>query len=366
MIRVLHVLGHVPIGGIGTYLINTLRYIDPQKIKFDFVMFNSNYESNFANKVVSLGGNVIVFNSYLKAVNIIKMAKELNDYLTNHGKYDIVHLHAPNLGFMVFPLAIIHGIKFRILHSHTVKYSDTYIKSIRNFIIGLPSKVFATNYIACSIDAGKFLFGHKDFFIARNGIEINKYKYNPEMRIKLRNYYKIQDKIVVGHVGNFMPTKNHEFLIDIFEKLYDKNKDFVLFLIGEGPLESKIKVKVKESNFVNAVKFLGRWDNVNDLMQMLDVLGLPSKNEGFGFVAIEAQISGLLCFISDKFPNEVKVTNYINCLSLDLSPEDWAIEIFNNVNYLREDQSNKIAELGYNAQSAAQLLEDYYINILKA
>lgn len=365
MIRVLHVLGHVPIGGVGTFLINSLKFVDPMKVKFDFVMFNSKYKSNFEKEIISLGGNVEVFNSYLRADNVVKMVKELNHYLTKHEKYDIVHLHAPNLGFIVFPLTIKHGIKVRILHSHAVKYSDTLIKSLRNFVIGLPNKIFATNYMACSKEAGEFLFGSKEFFIAKNGVEVDKYKFNPEMRTKLRDYYKVQNKIIVGHIGNFLPTKNHEFLIDVFSNLYEKNNEFVLFLVGEGPLEVKIKNKIAENNLSNAVKFLGRCDNINDLLQMFDVLVLPSKNEGFGIVAIEAQISGLRSFVSDKFSDEVKVTHYIEFVKLDSSPEKWASDVANNKCYYRSDQSDNVKKLGYDARNTAHLLEEFYLNILK-
>jgi glycosyltransferase involved in cell wall biosynthesis len=364
MVRILHVLGHVPIGGVGTFLINSLKFVDSKKVKFDFVMFNSNYKSNFQKEIISLGGNVEVFNSYLRASNVITMINELNHYLTKHDKYDIVHLHAPNLGAIVFPLTVKHGIKVRILHSHAIKYSDTLIKSLRNFVIELPNKIFATHHIACSKEAGEFLFGSKEFFIARNGIEVNKFKFNPEMRNKVRNYYKVQDKIIVGHIGNFLPTKNHEFLIDVFGSLYSKNKEFVLYLVGEGPLELKIRNKVAENNLSNAVKFLGHCDNINELLQMFDVLVLPSKNEGFGIVAVEAQISGLRSFVSDKFSDDVKVTNYINFLKLDSSsPEEWAKEINNSICYSRSDQSDNVKKLGYDARITAHSLEEFYLNI---
>jgi glycosyltransferase involved in cell wall biosynthesis len=365
MIRVLHVLGHIPIGGVGTFLINSLKFVDPKRVKFDFVMFNSDYKSNFEKEIISLGGKIEVFNSYLRAGNVVEMVKELNRYLTKHEKYDIVHLHAPNLGFMVFPLTIKHGIKVRILHSHAVKYSDTLIKSLRNFVIGLPNIIFATDYMACSKEAGKFLFGNKEFFIARNGVEVDKYKFNPEMRSKLRGHYKVQNKIVVGHIGNFLPTKNHDFLLNVFSNLYKKNNEFVLFLVGEGPLEAKIKNAVEDNNLSNAVKFLGRCDNINDLLQMFDVLVLPSKNEGFGIVAIEAQISGLRSFVSDKFSHEVKLTNFIEFMKLESSPEKWASDIDNKKCYYRLDQSDNIKNLGYDARNTAHSLEEYYLNILK-
>ena len=77
------------------------------------------------------------------------------------------------------------------------------------------------------------MFGSKAFTIIRNAIDINKFTYNPDMRIKIRNDLNINNKLVVGHVGRVSYQKNHEFLLDIFYVLHQKNKESVLLLVGD-------------------------------------------------------------------------------------------------------------------------------------
>ena len=86
------------------------------------------------------------------------------------------------------------------------------------------SKKYATDYFACSELAGRYLFGDKTFNkgevkIIRNAIDVEKFKYDPEARKKLRKEIGIKDRdFVIGHMGRFAEQKNHRFLIDVLPK----------------------------------------------------------------------------------------------------------------------------------------------------
>lgn len=358
MIRILHVLGHVPIGGVGTFLINMLEHIDKTKFKIDFVMFNSNHKSDFIDKVQNYGSDVHCFESYLKPKYIFSIKEEFESYLDNRKQYDIVHLHSPNLGIFILPIAKKKGIKSRILHSHSIKYSDNYIKSIRNHIISIPNRYYITDRIACSEEAGKFLFGKEKFFVVKNGINISKYSYNEEVR-KLKRQ-GVQDKFIIGHVGNFVPLKNHEYLIDMFSKLNNENDKYELWLVGDGPTKKKIEEKVNQLGISKSVKFLGYRNDIEELMQAFDIFVFPSLSEGLGMVLIEAQTSGLTCLVSNNIPYEAKVSNYIKYLSIYNNHENWIkfIECF-EINK-RIDNSEEIKKYGYDIKDSCNHLQKIY------
>jgi glycosyltransferase involved in cell wall biosynthesis len=363
MVRILHVLGHVPIGGVGTFLINSLKNLNTREIKFDFVMYNSNYQSTFIDEASTLGSNVRVFDSYLRFQNLIKMKVEFDKYLSNHNDYNIIHLHAPNLGFIVFPIAKKHGISVRILHSHNTKYSVGFLKSMRNFILDMPNKYLATDFVACSKEAGDFLFKKKPYMIIPNGISVKKFAYNKSVRIKMRREMGVEDKLVIGHIGNFNYQKNHGLLIDIFNRLHQINNKCELYLVGDGILEKKIYKKVKELNLEDSVKFMGRRSDVNNLVQVFDVFVLPSKFEGFGIVCIEAQASGLQCIVSKNVPVEVRVTNNISFLDINSSIEEWSQLIISKFDYERKDMSDRVKEAGYDIEETSVKLQRYYLNL---
>ena len=62
-------------------------------------------------------------------------------------------------------------------------------------------------------------------------------------------------------------------------------------------------------------------DNVNDYYSAFDIFVLPSRYEGFGMVAVEAQVSGLPCLLSDKFPEDVVIGTNVD--RVELNEERW-------------------------------------------
>ena len=83
--------------------------------------------------------------------------------------------------------------------------------------------------------------------------------------------------------------------------------------------EEKLKNIVQGKGLNNYVKFLGVRKDVSELMNAADILLLPSKNEGLGMVAIEAQSCGLKVLASDNVPRATNLTELIEYLPLDSS-----------------------------------------------
>ena len=249
--------------------------------------------------------------------------KSLED-LFRKNQYRIVHSNVNTLS--VFPLyaAKKAGVPVRISHSHSTSNAREWKRNIIKNILRPFSKRYATDYFACSELAGRYLFGNKTFDqgkvkIIHNAIDLDKFKFDPEARKKLRKELDIDEKtIVIGHVGRFVKQKNHDFLIDVFNEYHAKTPDSKLLLIGTGPLEEKIKAKVKKLNLENSVLFLGQRNDTNKLYSVMDVFCLPSLYEGLPVVGVEAQAAGLLCIVSNKVSKETKVTENFIFLPLDI------------------------------------------------
>lgn len=229
------------------------------------------------------------------------------------------------------------------------------------------SKVFATNYFACSEHAGEWLFGKRvlkegKITVIKNAIDVDKFKYDAIMRDKMRKKLGVKDKIVFGHVGRFAKQKNHDFLIDVFFDIYQKRKDVVLLLIGEGSLEEKIKEKVKEKKLDDVVKFLGTKENVNDYMQAMDIFLFPSLYEGLGIVLVEAQCSGLMCVASTEVPKEVELTQ--NIFFAENRIDIWESLILEHLNYKRESDIRNISVNGYSIKDSVVDLENRYLELV--
>ncbi len=362
-IRVGHIIGKWLGGGVESVVMNYYRHIDRSKIQFDFICDSDSTNIPYE-EIEKLGGRVILVPPYQKVFKYIKELKKV----FKENNYKIVHSHINTLS--VFPLyaAKKAGVKVRIVHSHSTTNKKEKKKNLMKQVLRPLSKIYATDYFACSELAGRWLFGNKIYdegkvFILNNAIDVENFAYNEKIRKEKRKELKIKDStLVIGHIGRFVAQKNHTFLIDIFNEVHKKNKDSILLLVGQGPLMDEIKEKVNDLNLTKYVKFLGQRNDVNELYQAFDVFVLPSLYEGLPVVGVEAQASGLLCLLSDDMTKETKILDSTKFMSLNESANKWANKLLKE--YSKFERKNKIEEFsknGFNIRQEVKKIENKYI-----
>ena len=365
-IRVAHIIGKWLGGGVEAVVMNYYRHIDRTKIQFDFLCDEDSTNIPYE-EIEQLGGRVILIPPYQK---VFKYQKELIR-IFKENNYKIVHSHINTLS--VFPLRAAKkaGVKVRIAHSHSTTNKKEWKKNLLKQVLRPFSKVYATDYMCCSELAGRWLFGDKAYdskkvYLLNNAIDLDKFKYNESLRKKKRKELNIKDDtLVIGHIGRFVPVKNHDFLLEIFNELHEKNKNSILILAGQGPLMDSVKDKVKKLKLEDNVKFLGQRDDVAELYQAFDVFLLPSLYEGLPVVGVEAQASGLLCYFSNNMTKEAKVLDITKFMSLNNTPEEWTSNILKDVKcYKRINTFNEMTSKNFNIKTEAKKLEEKYENLL--
>ena len=363
-IRIAQIIGKWLGGGVEAVVMNYYRHIDHSKVQFDFICDDDSTNIPY-DEIEKLGGKVILIPPYQK---VFKYQKELRRVLRD-GKYKIVHSHINTLS--VFPLYAAKkvGVPVRIAHSHSTTNKKEWKKNLLKQVLRPFSKKYATNYMCCSELAGRWLFGDKAYdegkvYLLNNAIDLDKFKYDKKIGDKKRKELGIkEDTIVIGHIGRFVAQKNHNFLIDIFNQFHKKEKNSILLLAGQGPLQEEIKNKVRELGLDDSVKFLGQRNDANELYQAFDVFLLPSLYEGLPVVGVEAQASGLLCFFSDDMTKETKVLDSTVFMSLFNTAEEWTGEILTNLkDYQRINTKSEVSDNGFDIEIEARKLEKYYIN----
>ncbi len=365
-LRVAHIIGKWVGGGVESVVMNYYRFIDKTKIQFDFICDEDSTCIPY-DEIEQLGGKVILIPPYQK---IFKYHKELKKVL-KEGKYKIVHSHINTLSVFALFAAKRAGVPVRIAHSHSTTNKKEFKKNIIKQLLRPFSKLFATDYFCCSELAGRWLFGNKEYdkgnvYLLNNAIDLDKFKYDENMRRAKRKELGItDDTLVIGHVGRFVETKNHRFLIDIFNEIHKEEPNSMLLLVGCGPLMDEIKEKVESLKLNDSVKFLGQRSDVNDLYQVMDLFLLPSLYEGLGMVAIEAQVSGLPCIASSEVPNVTNVTGNLEFVGLDQNVKDWSEVIKKVSNKKRIDFSKKTAATGFDINKEAKSYEDKVISLLE-
>lgn len=357
IVKVIHIVGKMDMGGQETFIMNLYRNIDRNKIQFDFIV-HSKEKGYYDDEIEKLGGKIYRITPLSK--NIFKHILELYKVLKVNNKY-ILHRHTCSsiiaIDLLVAKLA---KIKKRIVHSHATKSST---HEVANKIFMFLMNKLATDKLACSNEAGKFLYGEKSKFkVIHNSIELEQFEFNEQTREEVRKEHKCKDKYVIGHVGRFDEAKNHKFILELMEQIVKKNSNVELWLIGDGELRKEIEEDAENKKIKQYIKFMGTQKNVNRLLMAMDVFIFPSIYEGLGIALIEAQCTGLNCVVSNQIPNEAIITNNVKKLDIKEEKEIWIKEI------LREPKEKRIIDMDeekirqYGINNLLKEMKDVYMN----
>lgn len=364
MIKILHVVGKMDMAGLETLIMNFYRNIDRNCFQFDFIAL-SGQVGFYDEEIKRLGGNVFY---PLEAFNWKKPGtfKKWFENIIRNGNYQILHSHNGGAAPIILPIAKKYSIA-TIVHSHnTGEKNDSKIKKYIRKISRIYSFLYVDVFMACSKEAGKYLFGNRNFDIINNAIDTEKFIFNPETRLKIRNQLEIDNEFVVGVVGRLTYQKNPQAILDIMQKLTKQNNNCKLVWIGKGEMEDAIREEIAMRNLEDKILMLGAVDNVNEFLQAMDIFILPSFFEGLGIVAIESQATGLVTLCSDMVPQLAAVTELCRFVPLnDMSV--WVELIENEINCPteREDKSALIKLNGFDIVHETERLSSYYYDLCK-
>lgn len=359
-IRVAHIIGKLTAGGVEAVVYNYYKNIDHSRFQFDF-FYDKDSPFTPPKELVELGANFYPIPSYKNIFSYIGSLVRL----FKKNKYLIVHSNMNTLSPFSLYAAKLSGVPVRIIHNHSTAGKGEFKKNCLKYALKPFAKCFATKYCACGNYAGKWLFGKKTFdsgkiTVFKNAIDLTKFKFNEDIRKKVRHELNVEDKLVVGHIGRFCKQKNHEFLIKVFEKIHDIKQNSVLVLVGVGELEKEIKNLVHQKKLDDCVKFLGKRNDCNELYQVMDVFVLPSNYEGLGIVGIEAQSVGIPSLFSENIPLETKISPNVKFLSLEDSSEKWAKEAIELSKLGIARDNSYAADHGYDIKKEAFKLVEFY------
>ena len=372
MKRVLQIYGEIlSNGGQEAYSMNMYRNINREKVQFDFYTPYYCDNEKLVKEIEQLGGKVYTGGGKFELEGNKKdFVKNLSEFLSNN-PYEIVHINSGSIFALAFGAKIAkkHGAKKIIVHSHCTGNDNIKYRIIKAISSGIFLRN-ATYYCACSKEAASWKFPKsiikkEKYDIIKNGIELDKFKFSKRIRDEYRKQLDLENQFVIAHVGRFTDQKNHEFLINVFEELKNRCKNCKLLLIGDGPNKEKIITMLNEKNLKNSVSFLGIRNDVNKILQAADMFIFPSRFEGLGIVAIEAQATGLPTLCSENVPEEANQTDLFNKLNLFDGIDTWINKIIElkdkKYENTREDYTEKLRLAGYDAKDSAKRLEDIYL-----
>lgn len=265
--------GLTPTGGLTTVMMNYYRVLDKSRVAIDFCSTNDvppvllqELHSN-GSKYFKLPPRIHVL-AYMAA-------------LTRRSKgYDIVHIHANSATAVIELLAAKWAnVQCRMVHNHNSRCQH---KMLSNCVLWLYKRLY-TYAVACSEEAGNWLYGKGNFTILRNAISVDRFVFNPDKRAEVRRTWGISEgEILIGHVGKFMDAKNHPFLLELFAKYHARTPNAKLMLVGDGKLRDEVERAIRENNVGDSVILAGLRQDIPELLQAFDLFVFPSTRQDIG------------------------------------------------------------------------------------
>ncbi len=269
-------------------------------------------------------------------------------------KIRLIHSHKMGSNFWACMLGSLCKIPV-IAHCHGQTYNwnslliDRLIGNLSDKIITV-SEYERRSLIELWIAPSKILTIH-------NGIELNKYKTQPNLDIRKQLGIKL-DCPVIGIIALFRPEKNHELFLQAAQEILKKNKNINFLLVGDGPTRKRIEELASRSGIVNNCIFTGSRKDIADILSMIDIGVLTSHWEGLPLVVLEymASCKPIVCTNVGGIPEVVR--NGIN--GFLVPPGDYQM-LAQKINLLLE---NKGLALEMGRKGLLLLKQDFTINAM--
>ena len=366
--RVLEAFGEPVIrGGQEAFIFGVIEHMDMNGLIIDCLTPYSWEVDDYRSLVRQRGGETFELGlPFSPGSSRRNLVRPVRDFLSGH-KYDVIHIHSGSISALTIMAAEADraGVRKVIVHSHVTGETDSIKHKALRFLASLSMSRHVDIYCACSRAAADWKFETKyaeRALIIKNGIDVDRFKFNARMRESMRKQLKLDGCFVVGHVGRFSSQKNHEFIVQIFRELSKRDSTARLLLVGDGEDRPAIEQMVRDCGLAEYVIFIGSKNNVQDYLQAMDVFVLPSRYEGLGIVAIEAQTAGLPVIASTRVPRDIELTDSVVFMSLEDGINQW-INVIMRVSETvdRRDDSFRVRQAGYDVHTAAEHIRRIYI-----
>ena len=369
MQRILHVVNIMDRGGVETLLMNIYRQIDRGNIQFDFLThpYDCSYIQEYEREIEEMGG--IVY----KAPRFIRNPRKYYQYIQkvyDSQDYHIVHGHSLETSSVVYMKEAKKRGLYLIAHAHNTGEMGRFT---RRAVVNLVHRIirhYPDFFFGCSDEAIRCQFGDRiaksdRTSILYNGIDLSRYIVNDNQNVEQKKrIYGDCESPVFGTVGRLSDQKNQMFLLDIFALILKKDPTSILSIVGKGGLEETLRSRAEDLGIEKHVRFEGSVSNVPSYLKAFDVFLFPSRYEGLGMAAVEAQAAGLPTLMSTNVPDLAHCTDLTQSLPLTAGADVWAdkaFEMFKDNLGQRKDRVDLVRKAGFDIKGIARQLCDFYI-----
>jgi glycosyltransferase involved in cell wall biosynthesis len=293
-------------------------------------------------------------------------------------KPHIVHTHTSKAGILGRLAAWLARVPIIIHTPHGHVFYGHFSLSLSRLFLTL-ERLFARithHHIALTPEEGKDyltlnISKPENTSIIHSGVDLNRFQNGRRQRSRTRKELGIpRHSLVVGFVGWLLPIKGVRFLVEAMARVVEQHPGSLLVLVGKGEKERELRQQAENLGLADKVRFLGWRQDVEEIMPGLDLLVLPSLNEGMGRVLVEAMAMELPIVASRVGGIPDLVQNEQNGL---LVPPADAAALARAISDLLENKGKRkrLGEAGkrmcrsYSAEAMMAQINDLYTRLLE-
>lgn len=206
----------------------------------------------------------------------------------------------------------------------------------------------------------------KEIIVIPNFVDTDRFQHSNKEHFK--KMLAPNGERILAHVSNFRKVKRVEDVVTMFEKVH-KQLPSKLLMIGDGPERQNIEEYCRTLNICSDIRFLGKQDQVDEILSITDLFVLPSQYESFGLSALEAMACGVPVISTNAggLPeiNVQGVTGYMSEVGDTDDMAKHAIEMLKDEDKLKQFKQNAIAHARtFSRQRIIPLYEQLYESVV--
>ena len=279
--------------------------------------------------------------------------------LIEYEKIDVLHVHyaiphatSAYLAKQILGAKADHVPIITTLHGTdiTIVGSDPSYKSVVDFSINQSNGVTAVSEYLRDETYERFDI-RKEIEVIPNFIDLDRFQRSNKDHF--RKAISPENEKIIVHVSNFREVKRVPEVVSIFNRVLENDVHAKLLLVGDGPDRQRAEQRCRELGICDQVRFLGKQDQVEEVLSIADLFLIPSGSETFGLAALEAMSCSVPVISSDigGLP-EVNIhgeTGYLCKLDDTECMANYAMNI------LQDEELHK--EMAQNARNRAKKFE---------
>jgi L-malate glycosyltransferase len=206
--------------------------------------------------------------------------------------------------------------------------------------------------------------------VIRNFVNCDVYVRKPELVAAMRPRFAEAGERLLVHLSNFRPVKRVQDVIEVFARVA-RATPARLMLIGDGPDRSVAEYLARKYEVQDRIHFLGKQDNVNELLPLADLMLMPSEMESFGLAALEAMACGVPSIATNVGGVPELIESGKNGLLFNVGDieamSEAAIALLRDETRLRAmaEAGRKTAQDNFCASRVIPLYEEYYERVVE-